>query len=1238
MTSRCCPLIPHRGPAWSLVVLSFIALTAADAQARQADLSIAQTVNTATPNVGDTVTFTVVVTNNGPATATGVNAVDLLPGGLSFISAAPSQGTYTTATGLWSIGTLPLPPSAAAVLTITATVVSPGSSTNTVTVTSAQTDPDPANNVASVTVTPQMADLSLAKTVNAATPNVGDTVTFTITLTNSGPSAATGVSVTDVLPAGLTFVSATVGQGSYSSVSGDWVVGSIASGASATLALRGLVVTSAARTNTATISRADQFDPNNANNSASSTVTPQRSDLSVTKGVNNATPRANEVVTFTITLTNSGPSTATGVIVGDVLPAGLTLVSSVASQGSYSLSTGEWTVGSMAQGTPVTLQINARVESSPPKTNTASIAHADQFDPNPANNSSSSTVTPQLANLVVSKTVNVPGPNVGDVVTFTITLTNNGPDAATNVLATDALPAGLQFVSATPSVGSYSSATGRWSVGTMTPGTPRTLQIQARVAGSAPSTNTVVVAGDQFDPAPANNTASVTVTPLIADLGVTTIVSNAMPSVGGSVTFTTTLTNNGPSSATAVTGTDVLPAGLTFVSAAPSQGTYNPASGLWTVGTMLNGASVTLAIQATVAAPSPRTNTFTITHSDQFDPVTANNSASITVTPTADLAVTKTVNNASPLVGATVSFTITLRNNGPSTATNVAGTDLLPAGLSFVSASPSQGSYASVTGAWAVGTMASGATATLVVHAGVTAAGPKTNTVTVAASETDPALGNNTASATVTQVADLAVTKTVNTASVIVGETVTFTITVANRGPMPATGITATDLLPAGLAFVSATPSQGSYAAGGGAWTVGALANGASATLALQVRATTAGAKTNTVTVSGVETDPAPANNSASASLTATLPLPVAADDSYATGFETTLTVPAPGVLGNDNAKGVSGSTAVLDANVASGSLSLAADGAFTFTPAAGSVDPVTFTYHITNAAGASNVATATIAVAEPTSPQPPKDLYTSSIAGNLVTLRWTAPTIGPAATDYRLEGGINPGEVLASIPTGNSAPIFTFVAPSGAFYVRVHTVAGVDKSAASNEIRLFVNVPAAPSAPAGLAGDVNGSGVELSWRNTFGGAAPAGLLLDVSGSLNGTIPLGPVDTVSVPVAPGGTYTLSLRAANASGLSPSSNAITLTVPAPCPGPPSPPANFLAYKVGSTIGVVWEPAASGPATTGYVLQVSGSFSLAIPTGVRALSGAVPPGTYTLSVAATNSCGVSTPTSGQTVVVP
>jgi uncharacterized repeat protein (TIGR01451 family) len=357
-------------------------------------------------------------------------------------------------------------------------------------------------------------------------------------------------------------------------------------------------------------------------------------DLVLAKTVSNSTPNVGDTITFTVTLTNAGPLTATNVQVSDLLPPGLSFVSAAPSQGAYDPGSGLWTVGTVTSITPQTLQLTATVASPNKQKNKAKISHTDQPDANKSNNSASATETPQQADLGVTKTVSNPKPNVGDAVAFAVTLSNKGPDAATNTQVFDLLPPGLSFVAAAPSQGVYDPGSGLWTVGTVTKTTPQTLQLFARIVSPNAWTNTAVIShSDQFDRRTRNNVASVTVTPQVADLAIAKSADNPTPTVGGAVTFTVALSNNGPSAATGVEVTDLLPAGLTLVSARPSQGTYSSGSGLWAVGTVKNRKTVTLRVVAIVASPAPETNTASISRSDQFDPNTSNNSASATIVP-----------------------------------------------------------------------------------------------------------------------------------------------------------------------------------------------------------------------------------------------------------------------------------------------------------------------------------------------------------------------------------------------------------------------------------------------------------------------------------------------------------------------------------------------------------------------------------------------------------------------------
>lgn len=264
-----------------------------------------------------------------------------------------------------------------------------------------------------------------------------------------------------------------------------------------------------------------------------------------------------------------------------------------------------------------------------------------------------------------------------------------------------------------------------------------------------------------------------------------------------------------------------------------------------------------------------------------------------------------------------------------------------------------------------------------------------------------------------------------------------------------------------------------------------------------------------------------------------------------------------------------------------------------------------------------------------------PTELAVTSIVGNTVTISWSAPT-APSPTGYVLEGGIDPGQTLASLPTGSTAPTFTFTAPTGAFYIRVHAVVGTSRSIASNEIRIYVNVPAPPSAPANLLGLADGTSLTLAWRNTAAGGAPTAILLDVTGAVTTSFTLPASESFAFSGVPPGMYTLAVRAMNASGISAASNPVTLTFPGTCSAPLTP-AAFSVQTNGANVTISWGLPASGSAPSGYQLIVGGAFTGTFTTTTRTMAATAPPGTYTLSVVATNACGQSPPTASQTITI-
>jgi len=273
-----------------------------------------------------------------------------------------------------------------------------------------------------------------------------------------------------------------------------------------------------------------------------------------------------------------------------------------------------------------------------------------------------------------------------------------------------------------------------------------------------------------------------------------------------------------------------------------------------------------------------------------------------------------------------------------------------------------------------------------------------------------------------------------------------------------------------------------------------------------------------------------------------------------------------------------------------------------------------------------------------PTTVQPPADLRVSAMAGNLVTFRFAPNPLGPAATGFVLEGGVASGAVQAIIPTGSAVPVFSIEVPTGSFHVRMRATRGPETSGTSNEIPIHVNLPVPPSAPDLFSAVVNGDSLALSWRNTFAGGPPAGTILDVSGTFSVQVPLGAAESFAVNGVPPGSYTLRLRSLNNGGTGPLSAPVSITIPSACSGPPGPPSNVLGYRVGNTVSVLWDPPASGPAASSYILNVTGSFVGGFATATRALSGQVGPGSYTMNVVAVNPCGASAATAPQTVVVP
>ncbi|MCZ7646853.1 MAG: C25 family cysteine peptidase [Planctomycetota bacterium] len=330
------------------------------------------------------------------------------------------------------------------------------------------------------------------------------------------------------------------------------------------------------------------------------------------------TASGNENPTFTFNGTPNRQASAGVSFRAQPIPSGPAVTQGSTSQAGQTIT---WNVGSLAAGASATLTIPVTNDNGLAKTNVAQVTASNQYDEDSIPNNGVATEDDQASvttnggtvDLSVAVAASNPTPEVGQQVTFTITLNSaaGGTDSG-NTTVSAPLPAGIDYDSSVPAQGSYDPATGIWDVGTMPANASRVLTVTGTVATTGAKTLTAQVANTllpDVDSTPNNNVpteddqASVTVTPGLIDLSLTETVSNPTPVLGTDVVLTLTLRNDGPNTATGVTVRGTLPEGLVLVSATGTGGSsYSTATGngIWTVGTLNSGGVVTLQITATM--------------------------------------------------------------------------------------------------------------------------------------------------------------------------------------------------------------------------------------------------------------------------------------------------------------------------------------------------------------------------------------------------------------------------------------------------------------------------------------------------------------------------------------------------------------------------------------------------------------------------------------------------------------
>jgi uncharacterized repeat protein (TIGR01451 family) len=882
------------------------------------DLAVTMTDGVTTAVPGGSVTYTITVTNIGGLTASGATVADTFPAVLTCTwTCTGSGGATCTASGSGNINdTVNLPVSAAATYTAACTIAAnaTGSLSNTAAATLAA-DTNTANNSATDTdsLTPQ-ADLAITKTDGVTTATAGGSVTYTITASNAGPSNATGATVADTFPASLTCTWTCTGAGGGTcTASGSGNINgtvNLPSGGSVTYTASCTISAAATGTlsNTATVTApAGVTDPTPGNNSATDTDSLGASaDLAITKtdGVTAATPGGS--VTYTITASNAGPSNATGATVADTFPASLTCTwTCVGAGGGTCTASGSGNINgtvNLPAGGSVTYTASCTISASVTGSlsNTATVtAPAGVTDPTPGNNSATDTDSlGASADLAITKTDGVTAATPGGSVTYTITASNAGPSNATGATVADTFPASLTCTwTCVGAGGGTCTASGSGNIngtvnlpsgGSVT--YTASCTISAAATGTLSNTATVTAPAGVTDPTPGNNSATDTDSlGASADLAITKTDGVTTATPGGSVTYTITASNAGPSNATGATVADTFPASLTctWTCVGAGSGTCT-ASGSGNINGTVNlpsGGSVTYTASCTISAAATGTlsNTATVTApAGVTDPTPGNNSATDTDTlgASADLSVTKTDGVTTATPGGSVTYTITASNAGPSNAPGATVADTFPASLTCTWTCTGAGSgtcTASGSGNLndTVNLPSGGSvtyTASCTVSASATGTLANTATVTAPAGVTDPNPGNNSATDTDTlgASADLAITNTDGATTATAGGPVTYTITASNAGPSNATGATVTDTFPASLTCTWTCTGAGGTCTASGSGNINDTVNlpsGGSVTYTASctISAAATGTLSNTATVTapaGV-TDPTPGNNSA---------------------------------------------------------------------------------------------------------------------------------------------------------------------------------------------------------------------------------------------------------------------------------------------------------------------------------------------------------------------------------------
>ncbi len=840
-----------------------------------ADLSISKDDGVTSAVPGESVTYTIVVRNAGPADVKNAvvkdNPTSAFPNG-DWSCAVSAGGACAAGGGNGLINTTVSLPAGASATFVFSGLVNPfaGSSgaatmTNTASVTAPADTRDitPLNDQASDTddLVPT-ANLSVTKTDNLTDAIPGSTVSYSIVVSNAGPSAVVGATLTDVLPAALSnaswtcavvgsFNDCSVGSGTTSPIS---TVLKLAPNTSASFTVSARIDPAARGqlSNTASVSvPSGTTDPDPSLNSATDTdnLTP-RVDLRTTK-THVGTLVSGTTGTWTITVSNSGPSSAVGAVVTDTLPATLSaatwkcVATAGSSCGSASGAGSIATTADLAPAGTATYTLSALIDPSAvgDLTNSASAAAATgTTDTQPGNNGAVDTAAVQpIADLKITKVRT--GPIVpGQPISYKITVANDGPSSVTDARVLDPMPTQLvnpTWSCAVSGVGaSCRTGNGTGNIDALVSLAPTTSAVFTVLAdvpqtttGDIVNTAQVLAPTGVTDPDALSNQASDTgkAQPR-ADLRISKTDNSTDAIPGDTTSYTIVVTNDGPSAVPGATVTDLLPSTLInprwrcIATPGSSCGSASGTGNISSQVSLVSGAQATFVVTATIdqAARGTLSNTATVkAPATVLDPTSSNDSSTddTALVPQADLRVVKRHVGAF-VPGKSGQWTIDVTNLGPSSVSGATVSDTLPAGVSGATwtcdvPASALNLCADPTGSGDIATtinLAVGSTATFTVDATIdaTARGNLSNTATAktpaGVADSSPTNDSSTDTAALSPQADLSIVKT-HVGALVPGTTATYNIVVTNAGPSTVTGARVIDALPSALSGATWTCS-----------------------------------------------------------------------------------------------------------------------------------------------------------------------------------------------------------------------------------------------------------------------------------------------------------------------------------------------------------------------------------------------------------------------------------------------